>query len=87
MSAAFSGEVSIPAWNLHNNVAVSVGHSLTCEARLKSRFGSVVELVELGVDRFVAAFEAFFDENVAGATGADPAASVVNVDAMAHGNF
>ena len=69
--------ILVPLWNFDNDVFCAVGDALAAQARFWRYAGSFVELIELGVGGFVARLEAFVNDHVAGGTGADTAAGVV----------
>src|SRR5579859_7493064 len=69
--------VLIPLGDFDNDIRGAVWHRLATEARLRRNAWRFVEFVELRVGRFVAGFEAFANDDVAGRAGADAATGVV----------
>src|SRR6202158_3676298 len=82
----FLGVVFVPLGNFDDDVGGAVGHGLATEAGFRRDARRFVQLVELGVGSFVAGFEAFPHDEVAGPAGADAAASVVEAGLDAFGN-
>src|SRR5712691_13260847 len=82
----FLGVVFVPVGDFDDDVGGAVGNGLAAEARLRGDAGGLVELVEFGVSGFVAGFEAFSHDDVAGGASADAAASVVEAGFEAFGN-
>src|SRR5260370_12371456 len=82
----FFGVVFVPAGDFYDDVGGAVGDGLATEARLWRDAGGFVEFVEFGVGGFVAGFEAFTHNDVAGGAGADAAAGVVEAGFEAFGN-
>jgi len=77
--------VPIPSRNLDNNVTSSVRDTLAPEAGLQGQARGLLQLVEFFVGGFVARFEAFADDDMAGGAGTDAPAGMLegNVDAVA----
>src|SRR2546429_159249 len=73
----FFSVVLIPLRNFHNDIRRAVRNRLAAEARLRRDTRRFVEFVELRVRRFVAGFEAFTNDDVAGGAGADASARVI----------
>src|SRR5467141_1493145 len=82
----FLGVVFVPLGNFDDDVGGAVGHGLAAEAGFRRDAGRFVQLVELGVGSFVARFEAFPHDDVAGRASADAATSVVEAGLDAFGN-
>src|SRR5260370_20613644 len=68
----FFGVVFVPAGNFDDDVGGAVGDGLATEARLWRDAGGFVEFVEFGVGGFVAGFEAFTHNDVAGGRRPNP---------------
>src|ERR1700730_9457165 len=83
----FLGEVLIPFGYLDTEVARSVGNALAPQARLYLQPGGIVELIQFGVRRFVASFEALAHDNMARGAGADTAAGVVEPHVKSGGDI
>ena len=73
----FLGVIFIPVGNFDDDVFCAVGNALAAEARFGRDAWRFVELIEFGIRGFVAGFEAFVNDDVAGGAGADAAAGVV----------
>src|SRR5229473_3643984 len=82
----FLGVVFVPVGDFDDDVGGAVGDGLAAEARLGGDAGGFVEFVEFGVGGFVAGFESFSHDDVAGGAGANAAASVVEAGFEALGD-
>ena len=79
--------VFIPFRNFDDDVFCAVGDALAAEARFRGDAGRFVELIELGVGGFVAGFETFVNDHVAGGAGTDAATGVVEAFVEALGDI
>jgi hypothetical protein len=69
--------VFVPLGNFDHYVFCAVRDALAAQARFRGYAGGFVELVQFGVGGFVTRFQTFVNDHVAGGTGADAAAGVI----------
>ncbi len=77
---SFLDRIAIPTRHLDDNVARAVGHALATQTRLQGQSRRFFELVQLFVGCFVAGFQTFADDDMAGGASAHTAASVFERD-------
>src|SRR5260370_28431271 len=74
---SFLGVIPVPVGNFHRDVRSAVRHGLAAQAWFRRDTRRLIELVELGVGRFITRLQTFFYDHVAGGASTHAAAGVI----------